>query len=312
MNQTKKITQGAMILAIVGAIMVLDRQIAHYFDEMLFLAFAIVIILYASLYTLKDAGMIAFGIVALTLMFGSIFSYAYCPLGIIVGFGYAYGIKKDWDHSRLLLFASLLMIIGEAVLMMFVLPAIGIPFLTGIEAMQEMMNSLLAQSGLTGVFSSDVIHNLIIIIYVFDVVLIGFMEALLIHMLSYFLLKRFRIKEVKKISLYDIKIKPLVAYLAILPLIGLSFFPYNPEAPYLFYLFTCLSLVGGIILLALGYIFMLIYGTIVLKKNISLYLILGFFLFIPYSLIIFIVIGFLYGSGPLRRYIDKKVALYRK
>lgn len=307
MNQTKKITQGAMILAIVGALMLLDRQIGHYFDELLFLAFAIVIILYASMYTLKDAGMIAFGIVVLTFMFGSIFSYVYCPLGILAGFIYSYGVKKDWERNRLMLVTSIIMVIGEALLMMVIFPMLGIDFLAGMEEMQNLMNTMLAEYGLTGIYSNEVLSNILIIVYILDVVLIGIMESFLIHLLAGFLLKRFRIKEIRRITLYELKIHPMVAYLSILPYFGMTFIPYNAEAPILFYIFTTLSLIGGIILFVLGYIFALIYGKLVLKRNITMYLLLAIFFLLPYSVIILLILGFLYGSGPLRRYLERKV-----
>ncbi len=54
-----------------------------------------------------------------------------------------------------------------------------------------------------------------------------------------------------------------------------------------------------------GYLFVVLYGVIVLKRNIG-----GFFvilaLFLPGLLIALIILGFLYGAGPLRDYLERR------
>ena len=57
---------GAMLLAIVGAVMVLNQLFGYLLDELLFLMYAVCIIIYATKYTLKDGFILAFGIVIIT------------------------------------------------------------------------------------------------------------------------------------------------------------------------------------------------------------------------------------------------------
>ena len=91
MNKTKKLTTGAMLLAIVGALMLLDRQFSYLFDVYIVMMIPVVIIIYAAMYELKDGGILCVCLGILTFIIGSSsLNYVfYVPLGIIVGLGYS-------------------------------------------------------------------------------------------------------------------------------------------------------------------------------------------------------------------------------
>ncbi|MBQ1911247.1 MAG: hypothetical protein II174_06975, partial [Erysipelotrichaceae bacterium] len=62
MNQTKKMTQGAMMLAITGALILIDRMTAYWFTEFVVLIMPIVLIMYATMHTLKDGVLLSVGL----------------------------------------------------------------------------------------------------------------------------------------------------------------------------------------------------------------------------------------------------------
>ena len=78
-----------------------------------------------------------------------------------------------------------------------------------------------------------------------------------------------------------------------------------------YYVCTIASILGGIILFYYGYIFLILYGVLVLKRNVGAFVVL-LSLFVPSLLLMIIILGFLYGSGPLRAYLEKKVEETRK
>ena len=306
MKETKKITMGAMLLALIGAVLVFNQLFAYLFDELLFLLYAVCIIIYATKYTLKDGMILSFGIVIITLLLGSVYSYVYMPLGIIAGITYSYGIKKDFDRSRLLILEIVIFIIGELAITLVVLPIFGIDFFKEMNLMIEGMKGTLIDSGVWDIIG-DVMNNMIVIVIIFSIMFMGVMEGILIHLLAIFLLKRFKIKDIKIVHLFALKIKPVFAYLAmaaVFLVFGINYFKTNTL---LLYTTTTIALLGGFCLVAMGYIFLIVYGSIVLGKNIALYVILFTFLFFPYSLLVIMILGFLYGSGPLRRYIEGKI-----
>ena len=67
------------------------------------------------------------------------------------------------------------------------------------------------------------------------------------------------------------------------------------------YIFLVVSVVASLILAYYGYFFVILYiKKMNIKVNVFLVILAIFFLF-PLSYIILIVVGFLYGSGPLRK-----------
>ena len=107
MNQTKKLTQGAMMLAIVGAMILIDRMSAYWFTEIVVLIVPIVVIMYGAMHTLKDGAMLSVGLLIISFLLGNFqFTYLiYVPVGIITGLFYVQGIHKNMDKRRLMLAA---------------------------------------------------------------------------------------------------------------------------------------------------------------------------------------------------------------
>ena len=305
MKDTKKLTMGAMLLAIVGAVMVLNQLFGYLLDELLFLMYAVCIIIYATKYTLKDGFILAFGIVIITLLLGSVYSYIYMPLGIIAGLAYVYGIKHDLDRGRLLIMEMIIFIIGELLITLLVLPLFGVNFYEEVVIMLDAVKETLNSAGVLGLIE-DTLDNMILVIAIFSIMFMGLMEGILIHLLATYLLKRFKIKEVKIMHLYALRIPPLLAYLAMACCFLFFTVNYFKTQPFLLYTAITLALLGAMVLVAMGYIFFMVYGSIVLGRNIGLYIFLLAFILFPYSLIVLMIVGFLYGSGPLRIYIERK------
>ncbi|MBO4919625.1 MAG: hypothetical protein J5365_05655, partial [Erysipelotrichaceae bacterium] len=75
----------------------------------------------------------------------------------------------------------------------------------------------------------------------------------------------------------------------------------------LYYAGMTIALLGTMVLLYYGYLFVILYGVIVLRRNVgSFFILLAFF--VPILLVVLMVLGFLYGSGPLRRYLESKIS----
>lgn len=294
-----------MLLALLGAIMILDRLIAFAFDEFIFILLAEIIIIYSSLYTLRDGLILAFCSSVIILLFGSLYSYIYLPLGILAGLTYSYGIKKDLDRNRLVLILMPIFIIGEIIMTMVVLPMFGFNVYDEIMMMSSSLKEMLNQAGLLGLLE-DIFNNIIIIVYIISILVLGILESILVHLFSIYLLKRFKIKDIKIVHLYSIKISKLYTYVSMAMTFLLFAINYVKANTLLLYTCITLGILGSFSLAVVGYIFFIVYGSIVLGKNISLYVFLFGFILMPYSLIILLIAGFLYGSGPLRSYIERK------
>lgn len=319
MNQTKKIVEAAILLAILGAIMFIDIRLAGMLSTFITFIIPVLIIIYTSRYTFKDGLIFSISILLFSFVTGfTAFnpeSIIYYPISIIVGLGYSFGIKRNFNKHSLLLISIFLFIIGEILATFIFLPLFGIKIDTVINSTKEMVYNLDFLGNITPEMKdaySSVLHSfdgimdsLLLAIYILTTILIGVMEGFIIHVLSVTLLKRFKIVDLGSISLFDMKPNIFLAYASFISFFSI-FFINSIENQTIKLIIISLSLIGLIVLLYYGYIFVLLYGRIVLKRNISLILVIAIFLFTPIMIMALVITGFLYGSGPLRNYLERK------
>lgn len=294
-----------MLLALAGALMLIDRQLSFMLETFLLLIYPVVIIVYSSMYDLKDGAVLSFGLLVIGFLFGSLTTHIYLPLAIILGIGYSYGVKKQFSKQQLLLVAVCLFILGEVLITFAIQPLLGLSIEQQLATLDEMMAAYTEAIG-----AQNMGINLSLVMkasFVFAIFLVGLMEGFIVHMFAIMMLRRFKIKDIGSISVAELKISPLLAYLSFVALFGIFFAQKFESNENLFVILTICYMAGAVILIYNGYLFMLVYGRVVMQKNISLILILGIILLFPFSLFILIFLGFFYGAGPLERYLERKM-----
>ena len=304
MNNTKKLTTGAMLLAIVGAVMLIDRQLSFIFQELIVMLAPAIIIIYATMYDLKDGAILSVSLLILGFLLGSTYTFCYMPLSIIVGMGYSFGIKKDFDKTKLMLISMGLFILGEVLITFIVTPIIGISIPEQLTAIKETYDTAMSSFNIsTSSFDTIGVNldSLILIAFVLATILMGVSEGLIIHILSMFLLTRFKIKTLNKGNFISFNLHPIVAYICFVCFASLYFMPFiNNETIKL--IIITLSLIGAIILAYYGYVFLMIFLRYKTgRKSVGFLVILGIILLFPFSVIVLAILGFLYGTGPLKR-----------
>ena len=107
MNKTKKLTQGAMLLAILGALILIDRMTAYWFTEFVVLIAPIIIIIYIAMQSFKDGILLSVGVIIISFLLGNFQTtyLIYIPVGVITGLLYGFGVKKGLDKTTLLFIA---------------------------------------------------------------------------------------------------------------------------------------------------------------------------------------------------------------
>lgn len=309
MNSTKKITQGAMMIAILGALILIDRMTSFLFTELIVLLIPIIVIMYSAMNSFKDGLVVSAGILILSFILGNFYStyLIYCPVGILTGTVYSYLLSKDKDRRTLMFSAIFTYVIGELLAMYIIYPLLGFPISQMIDQFKEMFNtyeqigqsytSLVSMMGLS-------FDKLLIILYLISTILMGAMEGILIHILTLFMFKRFKVKDIGTINIWNQKPNRLLSYIAMV-MTFLMFIAPKINNETLTYVCFTLSIIGSLILFYYGYIFLLLYCKIVLRKNLAfLFILLG--LVMPSLYVTLILCGFLYGAGPLRTYLENK------
>ncbi len=304
MNKTKKLTTGAMLLAIIGALMIIDRQLSYILTTYIVLLIPVVIAAYSTMYKISDGLMLCVGLLAFTILFGSLTTYIYMPISIIVGLAVSFAISKNLDRRKISLVAIIVYIIAEVAVTYVVMPILGVSVNNQIASYSEAFNEMVKYTGLSSVSTviGDV-SSFILVVFVATVILTGLLEGFLTSLLTAFVLKRFKIKEIGLNSPLDIKMPVPVAY-GLMIMTCLYMFIGNINNETLKYIILCLSAIASFALVYYGYFFVILY---IRKRGIKINIflvVLAIILLFPLSYIILVVVGFLYGSGPLRKIIE--------
>lgn len=313
MNKTKKLTQGAMMLAIIGALMLIDRQLSYFFSTFIIMMVPVVIAIYSTMYQIKDGGVLCVGLLALTLLFSDLYGYIYMPVSIVVGLGISVAIKKNLDRRKINLIAILLYVIAELLVVFLIYPLLGTSVSSQISALGTTYDEVLNALNMSNSFSLIVsnMSNFLLVMLIASTILMGALEGFMTSFITSVLLKRLKIKNIGMSTIYDLKMKPYVAYilifLAALYLILFRIPNFYSEHETLSYILMCISSIASLALAYYGYIFCIIYFAARWGKRSPLILLLLILFLFPYSYIILLIVGYLYGSGPLRNYLEKHI-----
>lgn len=303
-----------MLLAIIGAVMLIDRQLSFFFEQFVFMAAPVIIIIYSTMYTVGDGVILCFGLLVIGILFGSVNAYVSIPLAIIVGLGVSYAIKKDLKNRSLLFIAILIYIIGEVIITFLIMPLLGIDVASQIAEISTVFSNnyfseIMAQAAIN-------LDNFLVILFIAAVIMTGMMEGFFVYFISIVLLKRLKIKDIGVSNALDLRMSPIVAYslfiitsLAFVAMRGPTFIKENET---LYYIILCISVISSMILFYYGYIFASIYLKLIIGKKFIIILLLGIIFLFPTSYFMLVIIGFLYGAGPLRNKLENKLMEIKK
>ncbi len=307
MNKTKKLTTGAMLLAIIGAAMIIDRQLSYAFTNFIVLLVPIVIATYSTMYKVSDGLMLCIGLVVFTVLFGSLTTYVYMPISIIVGVAVSIAIDKGFDRRKINFVAIITYTIAEVLVVYAIMPLLGVSISSQISSYIEAFNQMIKYAGMESTVNSIVVdlNSLMAVMLVASTVLMGIFEGFLTSLLTAFVLKKFNIKDIGLNSPLDIKMPVWLAYtLMVFTCLYMFAIDGSIENETIKYIALALSVMASLVLVYYGYFFVILYiRKMGMKINIFL-VVLAIILLFPLSYIILIVVGFLYGSGPLRKIIE--------
>lgn len=310
MNKTKKLTQGAMMLAILGALIIIDRLTAYWFSEFVVLVAPLIIIMYSAMQSFKDGVILSIGVIIISFLLGNfqLMYLIYIPVGVLTGLVYSYLLLKGFDKSTLLFGAVVTYAVGELLASYVIYPALGFPVSSMIEELRVSLQGVsLMGMDYTQIFTAGGfdMNKILVIMYFISTIIMGAMEGLLIHLLSVFLLKRFKIKDLGRINVWEIKPNKVLAYVCFASMF-IFFFRDKIQNETLYYVLMTIAILGCCVLLYYGYLFICCYEAIVLRKNVGPIIVL-LCVFVPILLVAMMILGFLYAAGPLRQYLQNKI-----
>ena len=102
-SDTKKITEGAMIVAIIGVMLFFDRQFANMITTQFSWVLSLPLIVYGAQTDRKYTYIVAFCALVVGFFVGSIQTVFYLFCAMIIGVIFSEGVRQNWKYSKILL-----------------------------------------------------------------------------------------------------------------------------------------------------------------------------------------------------------------
>lgn len=211
-NDIQKITQGAMMLAIIGVFLLLNLQTAGLLAAYFVWLFPLPIIFYLVRFGFKATLVLVVATLILSFILGSVITLFYVFNAVVIGLVYGYGVSKDKDNGWLLFFTTLITAIG-LFFEMYVFAAFF-----GYDLVSETHEIITLIQQIDGINVPADIESLVLSIYPLALIFTSFLQAIVTHIFSIYMLKRLKIKtrKMKDISKYRLpKIVAAFSFLAL-------------------------------------------------------------------------------------------------
>ncbi|MEG0076992.1 DUF2232 domain-containing protein [Anaerorhabdus sp.] len=289
-NNVRKITDGAMMTALLGLLLVINRQLGGVVELFVWIL-PLPMVFFTAKYGWKD-GLLPFSaMIFLTLIFGTPQSIFYFGVTATTGLIYGEGVKQKWTSRRLMLIAMTISVVSNLVTTVLFASFFGYDIAMEAQTMKQVINQTLGTSVAALPFDID---QMIRIAVIFSVFLTGVLEGLLIHLFSRLLLARLGFQIPKPKPLSQISSPKWLGYVAIICWAGSEFLLKTPQDAKIQELMMILDIASNLYLMFFGYIGALVLGAAKFQKNISFYLIFAIIFLLPVAIPALSLFGFLY------------------
>lgn len=303
-----KITTGAMITAIFGVMLLLNRQTGGFFQEVFLFLYPIPMVAYAAQYGWKS-GIPAFAAMSLlSVLLGNFTAIFYAVTQAFIGLIFGGCLYHKADMTKTLFVVMLL----SAVVNVFDIAVLGA--LTGfdlnheVEEMQRMMNSLFEQSGMV-VPETMLTTGYLKQIFAVSMIVLGGVQGFLVYEVSLMILRRLRFPVQKPKSVFLYAPPKWTGYGAILAMILYSIGMTRP--------FEQDMLQNAVLTIGtFGYIYLICFGFIAILLTLRIYCPrIGFFRFVLCVVVLFLfpllemAAGFLYIVSRYHQYLIEQYSM---
>ena len=214
-TDVRKLTDGAMMVAIVGVLMLIDRQFAGFFSMSFTCIFPLPMVFYTAKYGLKNSWMVLAAIVILAFILSTPQGMIYIASESLIGTIYGHGVHKKIDNKIIVMRTILLTIVLEVFGMIVFAAFFGYDFNGEVDLYMDWMTDLMNQMNMQLPANFD-LTQFILSILVLSVILTGILEGFIIHVVARFMLKRFKIPVPEPTPLWEYRPPKWTGYVALL------------------------------------------------------------------------------------------------
>lgn len=187
-SNVRKITDGAMMVAIMGAMLLINRQTAGLLESMALFIFPLPMVFYSAKYGWKDSWMVLVCILLICFLLGSIQSLIFAVSESFIGMIYGAGIHNHTDTRRIVVRTLILGALVELFTMLVFAEFFGYDLVGETDLYKEMVNKMLGDNRTLNIDLDSYIRTIL----VFSTILTGILEGFITHVISRIMLKRLR------------------------------------------------------------------------------------------------------------------------
>ena len=192
MNQNvRKITEGALMVALIGVFMLIDRQFQGTFSSTFAFLLPLPMVYFGAKYGLRDSLMVLVAIIFVSFIFASPFTVFFFVAEAIIGLVYGCGIYKNVESKRLLLRTMVLGGLTELLAVVINVAIFGVSLDQLVLELRSTFDMMQKTMGVTVAANVD-INVLLRTVFFVSTLMLGVLEAIVTHISSRLLLKRLR------------------------------------------------------------------------------------------------------------------------
>ncbi|MBQ7536311.1 MAG: DUF2232 domain-containing protein [Stomatobaculum sp.] len=305
-SKTQKLTFGAMLIAVFGVLILLNRQTGGLFEEAFVYIFPLPMTAYAAKYGLRSGLPVFIGMVMITLFCGSFTAIFYATTAALLGLAFGTCLYHRVDSTHTMILVMVLAAVFNLLSTIVLASLFGYNLNQEITEMQTMMTTAMEKAGMVmpeNVFTHDYLKRLMIISMIF----MGIIQGFLIFEISLMILKLLRFPVQKPKPVREFYPPKWSGYLGIvLFMLYLFTFGRNEETPA-----ATIGQTFGVC----GYLYLTCFGAIALNLIIKAYISRSKLLSVLLCIIALVIFplplcffGFFYITGSLHESLLQRLA----
>lgn len=206
-DQTRSITEGAMMCALVGLMLFLNRQLAGILEYAMYWILSFPILIYTVKYGWKKALIPAVAMLLLALMISVPTTLFYLASALLCGMIYGYGVKAGWPNLRLLIATGILTLLSYLITMVLFAGVFGYDPQEDI-LIAERLVEMLSVEGVN-------IAQIALIVPIMLSVTTAVLQTICVHLLAVMMLSRMHLPYPELKRIYECRMPKWIAWISI-------------------------------------------------------------------------------------------------
>ena len=182
-KNVRRLTDGAMVLAIVGVFLLIDRQFAGVMSGLFTFLLPLPMVFYSTKYGMKESWVVLFSLILLSVVLGTPELIFYVASESLIGLIYGACINKHVETRKVILLTMLVSVLATIVSTFVMAKIIGYDFMEEISQMEITMTQVMNQTQMN-LPNTINLHDYMVSIFLATVVLTGVLQGYITHVIS--------------------------------------------------------------------------------------------------------------------------------